>query len=593
MSQLQTSDSNILKKGLIVVGVSAAASLLSYFAYKYLSEEVTSNNNKANNKKGHGVPTYLINDKDYFKNWKTYENEKLGINFKYPTKYDINLLSNNQLNQITLINTDKESASSVILVSVEDNLMYYNSLEYCQQNVELLKQQAIGQIKIISENLFVTNNQQRGVEIEFEIRNVDNQQTIKGYIASITQESKCYMFQHLISLGSVKQQNNKSNDFDIEFMRDLIRTTILSVPVKNSKAFIHKQNGISIEYPSSLLYVPNNQAMINSIQEKSNLFYGMKNIKNINYDKIKVELNIVRNSKDEFVKSIKIINFNDMYDIKNSYIMELQKLQNISNLKEMSNSITIDGVKGDIFTYENKKNELYHMDIWIKKNNNLYLISTFCKLNLFEQFKSEAITCIKSIKFNSSLATTLNNDILIYQNFEYNFKFTLNTINQMIHQFSGNKPIVSFSTLPQKEGTAAVDEILNLESSIQRSLHDLIVETSISVDDQLINIESENNKITLEKVKNHLELYNFQMLSEKEVILTKNNYKAFEFIYSTVDRTQLGLLSEESLVCMSTCIVNEDNGQLFTILSYTLSEAFSKEIEEIFKEVRNGFEFII
>ncbi|KAG2381998.1 hypothetical protein C9374_005790 [Naegleria lovaniensis] len=470
--------SSAIKKGLIAIGLTATT-LLSYAAYKYWHAGEDENTKQKSASKS-TIPNYSLStgDEKRFESWKTFENKKLGILFKYPPTYEASLINSSHLSQIQLVDTENPHSSVVILISVEENMMNFDALEYSEQNLELLTQQAMGKVNILQKQGFYTNGN-KGVEILFDI--IGENSTIKAYIASISQESKCYMVQHLVSSSSGIVEN-----FNVNLIRDIIRNLQISKPTYFGKATICKMNGMEVTFPS--------------------LFYSIRPNK-------ETLLTIARYHKEEVVKEISIFNMGDNFS-KDTY---LKNIKNMRSLKEIPGSISICGSMGDVMTYSDNNEK--HIDVIVKLENVYYLIASHCKEEIFEDFKAEALLAAKSLKFTEARLK----DELLYENSEYRFKIVVPP-NQIIHQFSHQEPVVSFLS----------SDTTNEELDYSK----LTLEAMVSVEpapENVTNIEQvkqTSRKLLLENPK-------FTILNED--ISKINGHDCYTSIYTLSNEGSLGL----------------------------------------------------
>jgi len=531
--------SSTVKKGLLALGITASTTLLSYVVYKYWKEEDGSEGSTSKQTKKRRIPNYSLceNDVTKFTSWKVFENKKLGLSFRYPARFTATVINNSHLSQIQLLDEESmffivwinlhvkdPSSPVIILISVEENVMNFDAAEYSQQNVDLLKQQSIGSINILQEQPFITNGH-KGVEILFDINGA---QVIKAYIASIAQESKCYMVQHLVPMGS----GANVTDFDVQLIRDILKTLNITKPTDLGKAAIRKKNGVEITFPS-LFYTMKPQSMWND----------------------QTEISIVRYHKDDVVKEITVLNMGENFE-KEKY---LEPVTDLSSLKEMLSSITISGFSGDIITYDTQNWK--HIDVIVQIGTVYYVIACKCKEGIFEDFKTEALLAAKSFKLAEN---SLLKDELRYENFEYKFSLSVPP-NQIVHQFSHHEPIVSFVS-PDSDG---------IEYS------KLTIETMVSAQ------KAPEGVLTTEDVKN----YSKKLLEEQEVEFIKEfigeigGKECYTSIYNLTNSAY-----NMSLTFMVTSILH--SGTVFSISNYTLAQAYDKNVEQIFHKIQSSFNLL-
>lgn len=570
---------NALKenKGLATVLGSAAASVVGFVLYKVFSQNKSTKKLAVSIKTATEkpvevatpVPTepewilYNVEDASGISSWKVCNQKKIGVSFKMPAQYEVEVHSQGPITTITLIDASNMNmmmggGGDATMITIEDVPAELDIKQYMKNNVSALAQTQVP-FRVLEETDRIKVN---GIEACQMISELTGQQKVKIFAIAFKnpeEPNKVLMFQHI---GT----DMKAFESNIGRTKNIIRT------VKLQKGELFGRVSYRNDKLGYILNLPSTDFLaIGSATDRA-LYLGNKN----------VETYMIHYSKEDNIDKEIVIISNEAQDFE-QFVSEQKSLHSTKTGYMTLGQMKIGHSNGELIAYSDKahsyvasekeKSEVQadydFIEIYFQRGSSIYTILGRSLPQISEKFKVDFLTMVKKMKFFEDVNASSGSS-LIYENTEFNFKIS--------------QPIKLQATAKENNSDNPVVTLL-----AQNDENSLPLETMVSIAEpnQMMPVSDLDGLSQLMKA----ELQMIQMYSggspvniERDGMIKLNDGSdAFSMIYSMVDP-----MSNESLVMHQTGLLLPSK-KIANVKSYTYQQMYNDQVKASFDSIHKSF----
>ncbi|KAG2378184.1 hypothetical protein C9374_008327 [Naegleria lovaniensis] len=575
---------NALKqhKGLAAVLGTTAASVVGFVLYSVFSKNkstkklaVSIKNTTTEKKPTKEVatsepvePEFILYDEadsvPSTQSWKSYSHKKIGISFKMPTRYEVEVHSQGPITTITLVDTSNMNMMmmggdpNATMITIEDVPPELDIKQYLKNNVSALAQTQVP-FKVEEEKDNVKVN---GIPACQMISELSGQQKVKIFAVAFKNpldSSKVFMVQHICT-------DLKTFSTKIEQTKNLIRTITLQ------KAELFGKVSYRNDKLGYILHLPSTSFLATGNANDRALYLSGKDVQTylFNYSKdelIDREIVIISNGSVDFEQFVQ--------EQKQSHSSK-EKYHNVGHMK-------IGTCNGEIITYsakcnsyvasEKEKADIQHVydfiEVYFQRGSTVYTILGRSLPQVSEKFNVEFVTMIKKMKLFDEVDPA-GTEHLIYENSEFNFKISQPvSLQSIVKENSSDNPVVTLLTQGDESS-------LPLETLV-----------TIAEPNQMMPVSDLDSLVQLVKAELQMvQLYSGGApveIKRDEIIKLKDGSDAFSMVYVMVDG-----MTGENLVMHQTGLLLPSK-KIASIKSYTYQPMYNENVKHLFDEIHSSF----